>query len=277
MPDNGNNGEDLQEEPSEAGAGDLWEDSTQPDIQLLLDTGYEQLDEFSGWLETQLGLDIRTIHRDTFNVEALVDFLANRYVKSPAEANEFELRWFCFSHYIRMSMADVETATQLPDSLQRFYGYLQSVEAFDPPAWLTAVLSDRSYYLARRAAYLDLEQLGEEEWAEGFAAWRIDLEDDLSARCLLPPNDLGAGERWSEKMGWREATLRGEAERRWQVERQELVDEGWDFSRIQQQLVESYELWLGAPDERLEDMTPREVILAERADDPVDPEDDGSE
>jgi hypothetical protein len=263
MPDTGDNGHNASDEPSWPEDVETPGGPSQPDIELLLDAGYEQIDLFTEWLEDRLGLDLRTIHRDTFNVEALMDFLANRYVKTPAEANEFELRSFVFSYYIRNSLADAETAVQLPDSLQRFYDFLRSEEAFLQPAWLPAVIDDREHYLARRAAYIELEKMPEEEWTEGYSRWRMELEDDLNARCLLPPNDIGDGP-WSETMGWRESTLRTEAEERWQEERQELLDQGWDFERIQERLTASYELWLETPDDRLDGMTPREVILAER-------------
>src|SRR5689334_19597965 len=90
------------------------EPQEEADIQSLLDAGYEQLDGFVTWLEETLGLDTRTAQQDCFNAESLLDYLANHQHKAAADINEFELRWFLFSHYIRKAMAEPETEERLP-------------------------------------------------------------------------------------------------------------------------------------------------------------------
>ncbi len=69
---------------------------------------------------------------------------------------------------------------------------------------------------------------------------------------------------WGELMGWREATLRDEANRLWQEEREALLREGLDYETARQRLIDSYHLWLDTPQMRLEGATPRELILEER-------------
>ncbi|MCW3055207.1 MAG: hypothetical protein JWN14_4377, partial [Chthonomonadales bacterium] len=108
----------------------------------LLDEAYDLLDGFVAWLEGEAGLDTRTAQQDCFNAESLLDYLANHSQKSIREMNEFELRWFVFSHYIRQSIADTETEERLPDSLRRLSVYLRAEQAIDLPEWVQSVLDD---------------------------------------------------------------------------------------------------------------------------------------
>jgi len=235
-----------------------------PDIEALLNVGYEQLDGFAEWLEASLGLDTRTAQQDCFNAEALIDYLANQQRKAAADINEFELRWFLFSHYIRKAMADAETEERLPDSLRRFFTYLSAEHGYAMPSWMQAALDERPFYLARRQAYADLDSEDEREWEEGFRAWCAELEDDLDTRALWLPRDMGEGMDWGDIMGWREATLQEEANQLWQEERQTLLDDGMDYETARSRLLDSYYLWLDTPQERLEGATPREIVLDER-------------
>src|SRR5262249_10302503 len=138
---------------------------------------------------------------------------------------------------------------RLPDSLQRFFQYLQSEHAASLPDWLHSVLDENQYYLHRRQSFLDLNELDEQEWKEGFRAWCLELEEDLDTRCLWLPNVLGEGLTWNERMGWQEATLREEANRIWQQEREELLLDGLDYESIRERLGESYLIWLETPQE----------------------------
>jgi hypothetical protein len=234
------------------------------EIQEILDIGYDQLDGFVNWLEEHLGLDVRTAQQDCFNAECLIDYLANSPHKEAANINEFDLRWFLFSHYIRKVKADTEIEARLPDSLLRFFQFLQAEHAANLPEWVYSVLEDHQYYQQRRESFLALDELNEREWKEGFRAWCLDLEEDLDLRCLWLPNEMGNGLAWSERMGWREATLREEANRIWQSEREELLMDGLDFDSVRERLGESYLIWLDTPQERLDDRSPRETILDER-------------
>lgn len=234
------------------------------DIQTLLDVGYEQLDGFTAWLEESMGVDTRTAQQDCFNAESLIDYLANYPRKEAMDVDEFDLRWFVFNHYIRKAMADSETELRLPDSLLRFFTYLSSEHGYAVPDWLYGVLEDRAFYVKRRQEYLDLDMQDEAQWQEGFRAWNTEMESDLDTRCLWLPIELGEGLAWGERMGWTEGALQMEANRLWQEERTELLQEGMDYESARTRLLASYGLWLDTPQARLEDLSPREAILAER-------------
>ncbi len=234
------------------------------DIQAMLDLGYEQLDGFLVWLEEKAGIGTRVAQQDCFNAECLIDYLANHQHKTVAECDEFDLRWFMFSHYIRKAMADPETEERLPASLERFFAYLEYEHHETFPSWLRGVLEDSAFFQRRRQAFQSLDANDERAWEQGFRAWSAELEDDLDARALWLPREMGEGMQWGDVMGWREATLYEEANRQWQRERRELLGEGLDVETARDYLTSSYRVWLDTPDQRLDDMTPREVIVIER-------------
>lgn len=255
------------------GIGDAPDEGDSADIQELLDLGYDQLDGFVVWAEEVLRVGTRIAQQDCFNAELLIDYLANHQRKGISSIDEFDLRWFMFSHYIRKAQADPETEQRLPDSLERFFQFLRTEQAGLTPSWLQSVLDDSSFYQQRRLAYHELDQLDEQEWEERFQEWCRELEDDLDLRSLWLPRDLGDNLRWSAVMGWREATLQTEANRDWQQERERLLSDGLDFDNVRELLTIQFQVWLDTPQQRLEDLTPREVILAERADRiPIDEE-----
>lgn len=241
----------------------------------LLDLGYQQLDRYVEWSESALRLDSRIAQQDVFNAEALMDYLANQHRKAIADMNEYELRWFVFSHYIRKAMADAETEERLLSSLERFMGYLARMREVEITDWMRSVLDEASYYHKRRAAYHLLSSEDEREWKLGFKEWCAELDDDLDSRCLLIPADLGDGLTWSDNMGWREATLRDEANAIWQRERDQLLIEGMSYDQIRDQLMIAYFAWADTPQARLEGLSPSETILAERLETPEADEDDG--
>lgn len=246
---------------------DLPEDTGDPGdaaIEALLDVAYEQLDGFVAWLEQKRGVNTRTAQQDCFNAEALLDYLANHQRKSADAINEYELRWFLFSHYIRKAQAEAETEERLPLSLQNFFQFLQAEHGYTWPNWLRDGLDDHAFYLKRRRDYAALDSEDERAWEVGFQTWCAELEDDLDTRALLLPRELGDGMLWGEVMGWREATLWGEANDLWQAERAELLDSGLDFDRIRNPLYEVYRRWVDTPQDRLDGQTPAEVILDER-------------
>ncbi len=238
----------------------------EPDIQALLDRGYEQLDGFVAWLETSVGVDSRTAQQDCFNAEALIDFLANQHRKDASQINEFELRWFVFSHYIRKANADVAIEERLPVSLGRFFHYLEAKYGYQVPIWVESALDDEEYYLKRRSVYLGLDGEDERRWEEGFKEWCLELEEDLDTRCLWLPRDLGDGMLWSDTMGWREATLQEEANIGWQNKREEGLKDGMDFDVLRHVLLRWYNDWLDMPQPRLDGYSPREVIHEEHGD-----------
>ena len=252
----------------------------EPGIQELLDHGYTQLDGFVEWLESKLGIDTRTAQQDCFNAESLLDFLANHQRKAAADINEYDLRWFVFSHYIRKSIADRETQERLPDSLERFFQYLEAEHGMQTPEWLPAALDDRVFYLKRLQSLLVLAGEDEAEWKTGFREWCVELEEDLDTRCLWLPDDMGEGMNWGDRMGWREATLRHDANVMWQKERADLLADGLTFEAMKEKMVASYLIWLDTPQDRMDRMTPRQTIMGERAEqslveeDPDDTEDE---
>lgn len=248
----------------EGGLAHSAEEDDSAGIQAMLDLGYEQLDGFLVWLEEKAGIGTRVAQQDCFNAECLIDYLANHQRKTIASCGEFDLRWFLFSHYIRKAMADSETEERLPESLERFFAYLEREQHDLLPSWLPGVLDDSAFYLRRRQAYHALDADDERAWEKGFRAWSEELEDDLDARALWLPREMGEGMTWGDVMGWREATLYDEANRQWQEERGELLRQGLDVETIRDHLTTAYRVWLDTPDQRLDDLTPREVIVTER-------------
>jgi hypothetical protein len=235
-----------------------------PDIASLLDEGYETLDEFGRWLEEQLELPERTVQRDMFNAEAYVDYLANTAHKAPAAANEYDLRWFIHSHYIRKSLAERETAERLLHSISNFYHFQASTTGLRPAPWVSAILEDSTYYLKRLQEYGALDQEDERAWEMGFRAWCDDLIDDLDSRCLAMPREISGGLTWNDVSQWKEAGLRDEANRIWQEERERLLAQGFSFDEMRPPLLEAYERWVHTPQEKLDDQSPLEVIYDER-------------
>ena len=238
------------------------------EIGALLEEAYDLLDGFVEWLEASAGLDTRTAQQDCFNAESLLDFLANHYRKSIRTMNEFELRWFVFSHYIRQSIADAETEERLPDSLRRFGLYLRSEQAVDLPEWVHGVLDDGILYRKRREQYAGLNAEDEAEWQQGYRLWCEELEDELDVRCLWLPRELGDGMFWGDAMGWREATLYQEANELWQTERAKLLLDGMDYESVRSHLLDTYLYWIENEQDRLDGKPPRAVILEERSERP---------
>jgi len=236
-----------------------------PSIEELLDLGYQQLDGFVEWVERVRGLDTRTAQQDCFNAESFVDYLANHQRKSATDVNEYELRWFTYSHYIRKSIADRETQNRLPESLLRFFEYLRADYGLTLPEWIYATLEESDDYRERLARFTALSDEDEGEWKIGFEEWCEDLENDLDSRCLWLPNDIGDGMTWAEQMGWREAALRTDANRLWQSMRSELLSSGLSVEAARERLVAANLIWLDTPEDRLEGLSPRQTILAERA------------
>ena len=252
-------GDDIPE-----GGWHLENEENNQDIQELLDLGYEQLDAFTNWVDTTLELGPRIAEQDCFNAEFLIDYLANQHRKSITNINEFELRWFMFSHYIRKASAEEEIEERLPESLQRFFSFLRREHRELTPLWVDSVLDDTAFFARRRREYAILDSQDERAWEIGFRNWCAELEDDLDTRCLWLPREIGDGQEWSEVMGWREATLYQEANENWQREREQLLRDGLDFESARTELLDSYEAWLGTPQTRLDDENPREVIQTER-------------
>lgn len=243
----------------------------------LLNAGYDLLDGFVNWLEQRLGLDIRTAQQDCFNAESLIDYLANYHYTAVADINEFELRWFVFSHYIRKAMADLETEERLLDSLNRFFGYLHAEHAFVVQDWVETTLDDKAFYTKRCLEYRALNSKDEQEWEKGYRDWSMELEQDLDSRCLWMPRDLQNGFSFQDRMGWREATLCSEANQLWQEERSELLRQGLDYETIHERLRISLLEWLDTPQDRLEGQTPGEVIQKEREEHPIEAEEESIE
>lgn len=234
----------------------------------LLDEAYDLLDGFVAWLEGEAGLDTRTAQQDCFNAESLLDYLANHYRKSIREMNEFELRWFVFSHYIRQSIAETETEERLPDSLRRLALYLRAEQSVDLPEWVQSVLDDGILYRKRREEYKALNADDEAEWQQGYRLWCEELEDELDVRCLWLPRELGDGMFWGDAMGWREATLYQEAIALWQQERATLLLDGMDYESLRSHLLDTYLFWIENEQPRLAGRTPRAIILEERSERP---------
>lgn len=238
-------------------------DEDLPGIEELLDQGYEQLDGFVQWLEAG-GESTRVAQQHCFNAEALLDYLANQQVKSVADADEYDLRWFLFSYAIRKSLADQETASRAPDSLRLFFSYLQQHWETPSLPWLGAVIEERETYHRRCREFAALDETDEQRWQQGFREWCAELEEDLDSRALWLANDLGGGLTWANAMGWQEAALRMQAHRDWQRGREMLLNEGLDADAVRERLTVSLREWMDTAQERLGGATPREAIQGER-------------
>ncbi|HEV2471095.1 MAG TPA: hypothetical protein VGS41_00405 [Chthonomonadales bacterium] len=244
----------------------------QPELSIddILDAAYDELDGFSSWLEAECQADARAAEQDCFNAETLIDYLANYHRTRADQINEFQLRWFLFSHYIRKASADPATMERAPESLRRFYLYLYSSRGTVEPEWMIHTLSDSELYRSRLEQHAALERLDEAAWHEGFREWCAELESELDARCLWLPREISGGMDWGDRMGWKEATLYEEANRRWQDQRAILLEEGMDFESVREHLLNDYLVWTETPQDRLDGQTPREVIFEERDSAPAD-------
>ncbi len=252
-------------------------DDDRPGISEILEAGYEMLDRFVHWLEADVRLDTRAAQQDCFNAECLLDYMANQHRSAIANLNEFQLRWFYFSYYIRKANGDDETETRLPESLVRLFEFLRAEEGYQAPGWLASVLNEASRYFDRRREYRDLDPENESVWLAGFRDWCAELEDHLDARSLWLPRDCGDGLYWGDRMGWREAGLHEEATRLWQEERELMLAEGLDLEAIRDRLAGSFQIWMDTPMTRLDGSTPRDIILLERSEAVADAEEAGDE
>ena len=90
------------------------------------------------------------------------------------------------------------------------------------------------------------------------------MEDYLDARVLLMPRYIAASLPWGIEAGWKENTLFMEANRRWQVNRQKMLEQGKTLEEIRVDLIDMYEKWLNMPQDKLDDKTPLEIIQEER-------------
>ena len=240
-------------------------DLNESDIQTILDDGYDMLNEFQEWLEKSLKIDSDTAQQECYNAESLIEYLAYRARRHVQHIDEFHLRWFIFSHYIRNSIAGKETEERLLESISHLYQRLQLFAGFKQPDWMTATLEDQSFYLHRRSEYREMNGEDERQWQDQYRDWCEELENDLDARCLLMPRNLTESLKWGDKMGWREATLYEEANNNWQKERVALLMDGLDYDSIRFDLTSAYNLWLQTEQSRLDEETPLTVILEERA------------
>ena len=269
---------DYDDEDEELEEGE-WSEPESSRTQEILDNGYELLDGFTEWLDLSLKVETREAQQDCFNAESYVDYLANFAQLTVFEATEYDLRWFAFSYYPRKAMGDDPTELRLLDSLRRFIEFLRAEQGYTVPDWVYATLEEKDFYVRRRAGYHALNADDERAWANGFEDWCAELESDLDTRCLWLPSDMGEGARWGDTQGWREAALYQEGLRLWLKERDELMGFGQDFDAMREELFISYMDWLDQPQEKLEGETPREVIMAERAERQLHEEDpdDGEE
>ncbi|MCS6775120.1 MAG: hypothetical protein RMJ43_15855 [Chloroherpetonaceae bacterium] len=235
------------------------------DLSTLYNDVLEMQGRFERWIRCLPGVDAHAAQRMCYNTEFFLDYLVNQFEKPVQQINEFELRWFLFSDYIRNARVDEDTALTVLDSLRYFFDFLSESESWSRPQFVDEVLSERAYYLERRRKYLLLDAENVLVWHTGYRRWCEELEDYLDARCLWLPRDMGKGMEWGEEAGWREGTLRREAHRRWLEEREALLQEGWDFETVRTRLFDSLMVWLDTPQRRLGNATPREVIAQERS------------
>ncbi len=234
------------------------------DTQDLLDEGYQLLDGFVNWLETVLGIDTKVTQQDVFNAEMLVDYVAEAAKLPVTQMDEFDLRWFAYSHYIRKANAEQEIEHRLLESLRRFVQYLKAEHGFLPEDWVEEVLGFPEIYMDRWQGLYKLDGGGEVQWLAGYRTWCAELEDSLDARGLALPREMGDSLYWGESMGWREGTLRHRAQRMWLLHRADMIVLGYGFADMRDRLADAYIYWMDTPQSHLDGLTPKEVVLIER-------------
>jgi hypothetical protein len=104
-------------------------------------------------------------------------------------------------------------------------------------------------------------------WATGVAEWRLRNDQDLFARLMIPDSALGPErtERWGPTMGWVEAGLHSELQRRWLLWRDELLaGHEREHESLADGLLARQHRWEMEPHARLGGASPFEAILCER-------------
>jgi len=201
------------------------------------------------------------------NVEAFLDYLSTVAQITVFNLNEFDLRWFLFHYYIRHDSTYMEEEARhiLPTSLALFFRFLKEEKEWEIPQWVFETLQNQAWFETRLVDYQKLSTLDIESAELAYSRWNQELLEDLDNRLLLLPKVLVEGISWNEPAGWREAALYRQALRLWLKLRQELLtDPTLEESDIREILLSAYASWVRTPQERLENQSPIEVILAER-------------
>ncbi|CCW34268.1 hypothetical protein CWRG_00715 [Chthonomonas calidirosea] len=201
------------------------------------------------------------------NVEAFLEYLSTVAQTTVFNLNEFDLRWFLFHYYIRHDSSYVEEAAAhiLPASLGLFFQFLDEERGWKTPQWILDALRNQAWFEKRLIDYRKLSALDLEAAELAYVRWNQELLEDLDNRLLLLPKELVEGVLWNEPAGWREAALYRQASRLWLRLREELLaDATLSESDVREALLSAYTNWVRTPQERLENQSPIEVILAER-------------
>jgi len=235
------------------------------------DDAFEQneraLEAFLNWMAALPGYTSSQIRWHYANVEAFLDYLSTVAQIAAFNLNEFDLRWFLFHYYIRHDSAYMEEEARhiLPASLALFFQFLKEEAGWEIPHWTLEALQNQAWFETRLVDYQKLSTLDIESAELAYSRWNQELLEDLDNRLLLLPKVLVEGILWNEPAGWREAALYRQALRLWLKLRQELLtDPNLEESDIREILLSAYASWARTPQERLENQSPIEVILAER-------------
>ncbi len=229
------------------------------DLDELADDEAAFVERFEAWLRA-LGRAESTVERHTANASLFVEgFLAQHQEVPVCAVTEYDVRMFLFEWYPRKVFASPSDARALPTSLGRFFDYLHNEEGISCP-WAADVLRDKDTFMAR------WESCPSQFWSdEGVGLWRGHVYADLDARVLCADPHLGRGVEWGATMGFEEAMLEREGQRRWLLWRDEIIGSATTApDEIRAELVRRQRKWARTPQQALSGKTPLQVIKAER-------------
>ena len=234
-------------------------DSRQPEPRGPRPIDSDLLDRFTAELASA-GLSDKTVIAHTRNVELFLEYLTNWAVVPVVSVHEFDLRSFLFDWYPRKVHAGKTEAGRLPASLRRFFTFLDRHAGISCP-WAHKLLKDKKSFMAQWEASPDGAW-----WDDNIIDWRQDHFAELDRHVLSPSMEVPGVLSWAPAMGFEEATLSGELQRRWLIWRDEIIRAGLEQSDDVREMLEQREAeWLTTPHPHYGGRTPVQAIEAERA------------
>lgn len=235
-----------------------------PDIEEILFDLYSNLPEFEIWLDEKQKLSKIIIGCHLQNAEEYFDYIANEHQILFHHSTEFIVKWFVYSEYLRTTDTSEQEREILLSSLNLLNSFFKLKGKGIEDDWFIRVIEDDEYYQLRLTTYGSMEKLNEQEWKNAFDIWCVELNEMLDSKCLMVPNYIGDGMTWGNTMGWREKTLMDEANRMWQYFRTELIGQGMSFEEMRPKLEGAFTRWLAEPQEKLDGLSPSQMIGLER-------------
>lgn len=228
------------------------------------------LERFARWLgeggKGRRALVPATVRSHAGVAEMFVECLTGFQGVGLAAVHELDVRAFLYDWFPRKVTMGRGNAMRVPGSLRRFFRFLEEREALVCP-WAEPLLDDTETFALRWDEFP-----GGHWWDEAVQVWQAELARDLDARVLLASESLAGGERWGDTMGFDEARLRGELQRKWLAWRDEVIAAGKaEPAHVRRELVERQHAWEEAPHPEYGGRPPRAVVLRERENAPLPP------